>query len=331
MSTAASITRRAFLSITATAAVGAGLWAYGRQTPLVPVRWSGQIMGATADMTLYVTDVPFGRALIERCLAEIDRLENSFSLFRPGSELRRLNREGRLDRASADFLTVLDASTRFSQISGGAFDVTVQPLWELYSDHFTRWGKDADGPPREAVHAALARVDWQSVRTQDGNVAFARPAMGITFNSIARGFATDRVTALLRQAGLDRALVNLDNYYALGEHPDHRPWRLGVVAPKNPAQTLATIEVENQAVASASGYGTLFDRVGKFHHIFDPHSGGCAANWAGCTVIAPTATIADSLSTALLVAPKVQTARILAESGGTKAYLVDEAGGITTI
>ena len=329
MSKSATLGRRAFLSIAAVG-LGTALWTRRTGKALTPVRWSGQIMGATADLTLYVTDARWGRALIERCLDEVDRLENSFSLFRPRSELSRLNRNGRLDNASSDFLAVADRSMRMSQASAGAFDVTVQPLWNLYSSHFDRWGKDADGPAAEAVNAAQALVDWRMVRIDGASVAFARPSMGITFNSIARGYATDRVTSLLRQAGLDRALVDMDNYYALGSHPDGRPWRLGVAAPKAPSRTLMTLEVENKAVASASGYGTVFDRTGKFHHIFDPHSGGCASNWAGCTVIAEQATTADALSTALLVAPKDKIAELLTEGGGSKAYMVDETGRIAT-
>jgi thiamine biosynthesis lipoprotein len=326
-----TLNRRAFLSITAVASVGAALW-FGRSVKsLVPVRWSGQFMGATADMTLYVTDQEWGRTLIQNCLDEVERLENLFSLFRPNSELSRLNRLGKLSNASADFLDVLQKAQSISRVSAGAFDVTVQPLWTLYSTHFEQKGKDADGPDAGAIRAAIAGVDWQKIKVIGQDVSFAQDKMGATFNSIARGFATDRVTSILRQAGLERALVNMDNYYALGVHPDGRKWHLGVATPKDVTQTLLTLELENKAVASASGYGTLFDRVGKFHHIFDPHSGGCASNWAGCTVVAEQAVTADALSTALLVAPKDQAARILAEGGGDTAYLVDEAGVVTTI
>ena len=114
-------------------------------------------------------------------------------------------------------------------------------------------------------------------------------------------------------------------------HPDGRDWRLGMADPKRPEQVLSVLEIKNQAVASASGYGTIFDRIGNYHHIFNPHTGGCASQWAGCTVVAERATIADALSTALLVTPKDQTARVLREGGGARAYLVDEAGRVTIL
>ncbi len=321
-------TRRHFLSI-------AAAWGVSASTPssgaLVPVSWSGQLMGATASLSLYTPDPDLGRSLITQCLSEIDRLENLFSLFRPDSLISQLNRTGWVDTAEPDFLRVLTESERISRLSNGAFDVTVQPLWVLYSKHFDRWGRDAEGPGADAINQALGSVNWRAVQTSGGRVSFTAPNMGITLNSIARGYATDRVTAILKAAGLEHVLVDLDNYYALGNHPDGRPWRIGMADPKSPDHVMKVLDVKNLAVASASGFGTVFDRAGIYHHIFDPHTGGCSSTWAGCTVLAESATIADALSTTLLVAPPAKIPQILAEGGGVKAYMVDRTGRVSVV
>lgn len=323
-----TLTRRHFISVAA--ACGLVGSTHG-PSPLMPLTWSGQIMGAMASLTLYCADATLGRKLIVDCLSEIERLESIFSLFRPDSDISRLNLAGWVEPISSDLQSVLTESSRISRLSDGAFDVTVQPLWLLYANHFERWGRDADGPNAEALAQARSRVNWQAVTLESGRISFAAQDMEITLNSIARGYATDRVAALLKAAGMEHVLVDLDNYFALGEHPDGRPWRIGLSNPRKPAELLDVLDAKNLAVASASGFGTVFDRVGKYHHIFDPKTGHCAQQWAGSSVLAKSAMIADALSTTLLVAPKSQAARILAEGGGVKAYMVEMDGQVVVI
>jgi len=172
-------------------------------------------------------------------------------------------------------------------------------------------------------------VGWNDIRVRGAHVALGRGGMGLTFNSIARGYAVDRVGAILRDQGMEHVLIDLDNYLALGGRPDGSDWKLGIANPRDPASVLKIIETRDRAVASAGGYGTVFDRSGLNHHIFDPHTGRSANLWAGATVIAKSATVADALSTALLVVPKDQTRRLLADAGGEKAYMVDGRGNVT--
>lgn len=309
------------------AAVCAGA-ARGRPSPRRRVSWSGQLMGATASMTLDDADPAAARATIALCLAEIERLEQIFSLMRPDSELSRLNRRGELARPSLDMLRLIDRSQRLSALSDGGFDLSVQPLWTLYSGHFARLGPDAAGPAPEAIARALASVGWRDIEAHSGAIRLRRPHMGLTFNSIARGYATDRVGDILRNRGYQRVLIDLDAYLGLGPRPDGTPWRIGIADPAAPERVIDHLDIVDRAVASAGGYGTCFDRRGLFHHIFDPRSGACAQNWAGATVVARSATIADALSTALLVVPEDRAARLLAEAGGEKAALVGFDGRI---
>jgi thiamine biosynthesis lipoprotein len=326
-----SLSRRQVLTLTAAAAtVGLGA-ALGLRPAPRPVRWSGQIMGATASITLYDRDAEHAKAIIRTCLDEVERLEGIFSLLRPDSDVSRLNRKGRLDGVTSEMKEVLARANHISAVSAGAFDVSVQALWTLYSTHFARAGMDADGPPQDAVAAAQATIGWQDIDMNGDAIRLGKPGQGLTFNSIARGYATDRVGRIMRDHGMDHVLIDLDNYLGIGPRPDGRPWALGMADPRDPKSILRVLETKDRAVASAGGYGTVFDRTGRFHHIFDPHTGGCANRWAGATVVAQSATVADALSTALLVAPKEQTARLLAEAGGERAYLVDFDGRVTVL
>ena len=155
----ASPTRRRFLGIAASAG---GL-------ALLPIRtaraassdlhiWRGVALGADACLQLHHPDPAESNRLIRLCLEEVGRLERLFSLYRPDSALVRLNRTGELADPPMDMVRLLSEAARFSRLTDGAFDVTVQPLWRLYADHFARSGADPAGPPPAATEAV--RVPW---------------------------------------------------------------------------------------------------------------------------------------------------------------------------
>ncbi|HIJ62624.1 MAG TPA: FAD:protein FMN transferase [Rhodospirillaceae bacterium] len=295
------------------------------------VRWEGQVLGALASLELYHEDEDAARALITDCLAEISRLSEIFSLYRPESAISRLNRDRHLASPPRELVTVLSESLRYSDLSGGAFDVTVQPLWDLYAEHFAHPQADPDGPSEAAVAAARDRVDYRKVSCSTKLVSLGRAGMAVTFNGIAQGYITDCVTDLLKRRGVQRVLAQLDAYRAIGSHPDGGPWHVGIADPRSPEQALGVIELTDRAMATSGGYGTSFDSAGRFHHLFDPATGRPAFSWAGTNVVAASAMKADGLSTAIAVAPRERAAEILRKGGGETAYLVDFDNVVTTI
>lgn len=322
------LSRRRFIAIAGMTA-GFTLSPRGPGGAPSPVHWHGSAMGAEASITLYHSNPLQAEALIAEAVSEIRRVEAAFSLFRRDSALARLNRDGRLERAPAVFHDLLAEARRIAGASEGAFDVTVQPLWRLYAGHFGQAGADPAGPPPAVIARAAALVDWRDLLGDGEAVWFRRPGMAATFNGIAQGYVTDRVAGLMRQAGITNMLLNLGEFRALGGHLDGRPWVVGVADPRAPASLLQTMALRDGAVASSGGYGTVFDpAAGHFHHLFDPVGGLPSPSWAGVTVLAATATLADGLSTALAVAPPDRAAAIFARAGGLAAILVAADGTI---
>jgi FAD:protein FMN transferase len=140
------------------------------------VVWRGVAMGAMASMTLVHPDRAAAKRLIERCLAEISRLEAIFSLYRPDSALVRLNAEGVLDHPPLELVEVMSFAASLARHSDGAFDVTVQPLFELYARHFAG---PAPIPPGRRRHASPRRcelVDHRNVDVASDRIALGRPA-----------------------------------------------------------------------------------------------------------------------------------------------------------
>lgn len=299
MSGTLQIGRRRLLRI---AAATGGLWlAPGAAArPAEPQSWRGVALGAEASMVLHHPDAAAGHALIRRSVAEIRRLEAVFSLYRADSALSVLNREGALAAPPLDLVRLLAEARGFSEITGGAFDVTVQPLWQLHARHFSAPGADPAGPPADAIAEALARVDHTAITIRSDRIAFGRPGMAVTLNGIAQGYVTDRVADLLRRAGLDHVLIDLGETRALGRHPDGRPWRVGLARPDGSGDIGRIVDLADAAVATSAGHATRFDAAGRHHHLFDPKTGRSTRRHAGVSVIAPTATAADALSTGLM-------------------------------
>ena len=301
-------TRRRFIAIAA-AAAGLPFAAVraGAETAHLH-RWSGIALGAAAEIVIYDPDAARAGRLIARCVAEIDRLEHVFSLYRPESALSRLNRDGRLAAPPLELVALLAEARFFSERTQGAFDITVQPLWRLHAAHFARAGADPRGPAEADLAKAQALVDYRAVEIEPAQVRFARPGMAVTLNGIAQGYITDRVAALLQDAGMSDVLLDIGEVRALGRHPDGRPWHVGLRRAAEPETVARTVMLTDRAVATSAGIASPFEPSGRHHHLFDPATGRPAQAARQVSVIAPRATMADALSTALAVSSPARAA-----------------------
>lgn len=327
-----SVTRRRAIGITA-AAAGLSLLPLGRPARAEAhlVTWRGSALGAVATMRIHHSDRAAAGRLIEQAVAEVRRLEAVFSLYRDDSALAALNRDGVLVAPPADLVAVLEASRRAWELTGGAFDPTVQALWTLYREHFTRRESAPSGPSPAALAAALAKVGFGRVAFDRNRVVLGRRGMSLTLNGIAQGYATDRVVAILRQAGIDRSLVDMGEDLALGPRPDGSAWRIGIADPDRPERVGEVLEVVDRAVATSGGYGFAFDREGRFHHLLDPGTGRPAARYKSLTVVAAAATVADALSTGFSILPRAAVARALRSLGEGEVHLITASGERATL
>jgi FAD:protein FMN transferase len=278
-------------------------------------RWRGTALGSPSYILLHHPDCGAAERAIAQCVAEIERLEREFSLYRGDSEIARLNRHGRLAAPSHDLLGLLSECQRFSELSGGAFDVTVQPLWNVYAAHF--FGSEPpspQGPEPRAIGQALALVDWQGVDVTCRRIAMAQPGMGLTLNGIAQGYLTDRIVDILRANGCDRVLADMgrSEIRLVGHRPDGQAWRIGLADPLSPARVAVTLDLADRCISTSGGYGTKFEPTGRHHHLFDTTTGTSAGHYIAVSVVAASTMVADALSTSLYVMPPERAGRLLA-------------------
>lgn len=281
--------RRRFLTITATAGCAAALPA--RAATLY--RWHGIALGARAQIYL---DHPQAEAIAARAAAEIARLEGVFSLYRADSALMVLNATAELIAPPFELLECLSLAGRVHAATSGLFDPTVQPLWALNAESYA-----AGRVPTDAeTTAALTRTGWHRV-TMDAATIRVEPGMALTLNGIAQGFIADRVADLLRAEGLTDVLIDTGELHALGGNRQGGDWPVDLAGG-------GAIALRNRALATSAPLGTVFDAAGTVGHILDPRSGRPAAGpWRSISIGAPSAALADALSTAACLMPDRQT------------------------
>jgi thiamine biosynthesis lipoprotein len=310
--------RRAFLAL----AIGAGGWglAQARGTRL-HVR-QARALGAPVTLTLRAEHADHADAAAGQAFAELRRIESALSLYRPDSELCRLNRTGRLDEASDDLLAVLDAAAQTSARSEGAFDVTVQALWALH-DRCRLRGVVAS---EREIAQARARVDWRRVLVRGREVRLLPPVECITLNGIAQGYATDRAALALRRAGVQDALIDAGELAPLATTANPRPRLVGIRHPRSPEALIAAINLRDRCLATSGDYVSVFTPDRKLHHLLDPVTGLSPVLSASVSVLAPTAMQADALSTALFILGPERGLRLARESAGIDALFVLKDG-----
>jgi len=290
--------------------------------------WRGVALGADCEIQLYHPDTRAAERLIAACVAEARRLEAVFSLYRQDSALCRLNRDATLEAPPADLLRLLSECHEMHDLTGGAFDPTVQPLWNLYASHFSSADADPVGPGPARIAAALAHVGWKQVVFDESRVALS-PEMALTLNGIAQGYITDRVCDLLRREGVGHTMVDLGELRALDARPDGSLWRVGLENGKR--EIKYTAEIASRAVATSAATGTIFDSSGQFAHLFDPHTGAAHPIWSSVSVIADSATMADGLSTAFSMLPAESIRRIASRLDDVEVYVSGPDDGIRAL
>ncbi len=299
------ISRRRFIKIAAANSVGIFFVNSSISAKLFssnkPIIWNGIVLGTDASMTLYHDDQTIAKKLLNDCHKEILRLEKIFTLYDNLSSLSQLNQNGSIKDSPPELLDIFTKAKAYGELTNGAFDITIHPLSELYSSHFNSENPNPNGPSSEQIKSAIKKVGYRAIEILDNSITFKNSGMIISLNGIAQGYITDRVTEILKDAGMKNVLVEIGEKRALGNHPEERPWQIGISSSQKSNVLVDSVKLENRAMATSGGYGTVYDVDGKFHHLINPRDGKPVHHYSSVTVLASDATTADALSTGLSV------------------------------
>jgi len=263
----------------------------------------------------------------------INELERLFSATREGSEVWRLDHAGGESvRISPETNALLRAAQALGDATGGALDVTLYPVLKAWG--FTTG--EYQIPDRETIMELLELVDYQAIQVQPdetGPADATLPAgMELDLGSLAKGYAGELCAGMLRGAGVESALLNLGgNIQTVGSKPDGTPWRVGVQDPNGAAEdTLATVDVIDQAVVTSGGYQRYFEEDGvRYWHILDPETGAPArSGLTSVTVVGSSGTLCDGLSTACFVLGRDGALGLWREYGASGLWSTYETTGM---
>ena len=257
------------------------------------------LYGPRAESTNYEQ-----RQIADEVFAAIDDLEQRISSWIPSSHISRVNREGHLGPVpvSRDVIVLLEAAQSYHASTGGAFDVTVGPLMELYGFY----AKEGNEPDPTEVAAVLERVGMQKVTVDSsaGTVSLAVEGMRIDFGGIGKGYALDVAADVLRGHGVTSAYLSggTSSIVAIGTPPDRDYWTVRVRNPYNEEEVLETIPLVDQSFSASGCYGPMLEVDGKaICNILDPQTGQPLTGVLSTAAIAPRGMESDALGTAFLV------------------------------
>jgi thiamine biosynthesis lipoprotein len=244
----------------------------------------------------------------EEALAEVERIEAQLSIYRPSSEIARVNACAAREpvRVTPPVFRLLEQARRLHRESGGAFDITIAPLVRC-------WGfMDGSGSWPDPAEVARVRrqVGMQHVILDEENltVRFDGEGVMLDLGAIGKGYAIDRAAETLREAGVTSALLHggTSTVYGMGKPPEADMWKVAIESPPTDGAAMpwvATVPLQDEALSVSAVWGKSFEHEGKtFGHVLDPRVGQPVANAVLAAMVLPSAMETDALSTALLVA-----------------------------
>lgn len=283
-------------------------------------------LGSNVSITVLHRDWAAGEAAIDAAFHELELIEDVMSIYRLESQLSRLNRDGVLDDPHPHFAEVLHAAQAMSRRSHGAFDVTVQPLWDLYA----MAQRENRLPSDEEIAAARQHVDWNRLYVARSQIRLDGVGTAITLNGIAQGFAADRVAAVLREHGVEHALIDTGEISAMGTKLDGGAWSIGIQHPRDREAYVSVAELAGRCLATSGDYATTFSDDHRHHHLLDPRTGRSPDDLASVSIVARSALDADALSTAVFVMGAKAGLELVEQTPGADALLVLKNGRFVT-
>jgi thiamine biosynthesis lipoprotein len=278
--------------------------------------------GTSVSVAVVHAEPRVALAAMDEALAAARLVDQLMSIYRLDSQVQTLNRYGVLANPHPHLLAVLAQARTLSEQTRGAFDITVQPLWQAYADAAAPNGRPL---PTDRIKAG-ALVNWERVQCDAQRIALRKSGMKITLNGLAQGYAADLALAALRARGIEHALVDMGEFASAGQRQDGLPWALGVEDPRDPQALAATMQLAGRCVATSGDYASWFTPDFVHHHIFDPATGESPQELSSVTVVAPTAMQADGLSTAFMVMGARKAHAMAARLPGVDLLTINKRG-----
>lgn len=260
-----------------------------------PIAKSGMFFDTVINIQIFGSK---DESILEHCMDMCREFENKFSRTIETSEIYQINHaKGMAVTVSSETAGLIKKGLYYSELSDGAFDITIAPLSELWDFQ----NNDGNIPPKEEIENARAHVDYRNVQVEGNTVILKDPNSAIDLGGIAKGYIADKLKEYLESEGIKHAIINLGgNVLTLGGKLNGGPFKIGIQKPfDETGAPITSVEATDLSVVSSGNYERYFKVDGKiYHHILNPKTGMPYDNHLyGVTILSKTSVDGDALST----------------------------------
>ncbi|MFC1639884.1 FAD:protein FMN transferase [Gemmatimonadota bacterium] len=284
-------------------------------------------MGTLVTVTALGTSSDQIEDAIGNAFQEMDRLVALLSRYESSSAVCCLNAQGRMRGLHPEFSRLVSRSLQFHEMSGGAFDISVEPIVDLFRHRLD--AEDPVEPSRSEIAEVLELVGSRHIELTSNGVGFQRSGMSVSLNGIAKGYIVDAIAKVLEAGGIEDYLIDAGGDVRVGGTKEEGlPWTVAVQDPSKNDRFPDTIHLTDAAVATAGCYEKNFDCASRFHHIINSDTGLSPQVNLSVSVVALSAMVADALATGVFVMQPHMGVRFVEALRGCECLIVDRSGRI---
>jgi FAD:protein FMN transferase len=285
------------------------------------------VMGTRVAVELWSEDAALAERAMDAVMAEMRRTDELMSTYKPESQLSQVNAHAyeRPVQVDADIIDVVEKSLEYSRLSDGVFDITYASVGYMFDYRKHVHPTDAQ------IAAALPAVDYRQIVVDHDarTIRFLKPGMRIDLGGIAKGWAVDRGIDILRELGVEHAMVNAGGDTRLLGDRRGKPWIVGIRDPRNEGKVVTRIPLQDEALSTSGDYERYFEEDGvRYHHILEPGTGKSPKAVRSVTVIAPTATQTDGLTKPVFILGVERGLEFVRKVKDAEAIIVDNQGRV---
>lgn len=280
------------------------------------------IMGTNIEVQVWADTDERGNKALSLVFDEMERVNQLMSPYIETSALARVNRNASLHPVVVDAATfqVIKHAIDVSMLTDGAFDITFASVGFMY-DY-----RASTKPSEQAINEHLAAINYQHIALDDDaqSIFFSHPNVKIDLGGIAKGYAVDASINALKKAGIAHALVTAGGDTRLLGDRRGRPWIVGIRDPRNEEKQAVKLPLENTAISTSGDYERFFEADGtRYHHILSPKTGKSVYEVQSVSIIGPTSTMNDALSTSVFVLGVVNGMNLINRLPDYEAIILD--------
>lgn len=290
-----------------------------------------RLMGSRFDITIVSNDSSTAEAYIDTVVAEVTRIENLISDWRPQTQISEVNRNAGIRPVKVDreVFELTERALYLSKLTNGAFDISFAAMDRIWKFD----GSMSEMPSTEAIKRSVEKIGYGNILLDKNNstIFLKKEGMKIGFGALGEGYAADKCREIMIKKGVMAGIVNgSGDMSSWGRHPSGDAWKIGVTNPIDNNELFVILSLDNEAAVTSGSYEKYVVFNGKrYSHIINPKTGYPAHGLSSVTILGPSAEFANGLSTSIMVLGKKKGLKLLKAYPSYRGILVDDKGRVS--